>query len=208
MQEQSNNNIVDCVEIALDVTRTLPALCTALKGGGIIAEQVLKEVPLQTGNISSYLAENVQGSAYDFDSGGKVIHTQDQVQKWVTSKMTKFLQADVLRACITYEPLSKPQDVFIQQQLATESRILCVGDEVYTILTNEDSKDHALMQKMTFVEISWLALCAVMVELPVAPTFPVGITTLTKDQLLQLGKNPLHLLFCAYDGESFIIWSR
>jgi hypothetical protein len=189
-----------------------------LSHGKTIAKLLLERDDLDDGAIRSLLPKSVSREAVlDFESGGKLprtntvrvpdkpslrIELKANSDPALAAEILKFLRNDAENLCLFEDALAAAGDPFLK---SLDSRLWFYGDEVYHLITSTDSVTEKILQAIRPAR-SWLTI-GVLTDGP--PRNQYGDRgNLSFLDLNLLAQQAEKIIVGAYDGESYLIWSK
>jgi hypothetical protein len=208
-------------EVALNRPEAFDFVAECLSRGNTLSRLIRKTIDLRLGHITTFLPPGTsEAAAYEFDFGGKLpppnatewLKSEDSVAvpiptalPLLVSKIRAFVGKATGNVCLLENSLASKSDPYTQSM---RSRIVSYGEEIYHVLTRHNSSEEAID--------------AAIDEAFAIPTFVGVFTSLPGDEAQRLrdaveigseslgvcAENVQSIIVGAYDGESFLIWSR
>jgi hypothetical protein len=194
-----------------------------LAHGNTLAEQVLKNMPLEAGQITTLLpAGTVLQSKEEFGLGGKLpappvsewkgLQSGDETllmipvphtDSWLATKVKDYLAQARDRVCVVEDAIRRPADASLHR-LSTRRGIY--KGEIYHLLFHEDAQEERILETIKAAKSvpTFIGVLSVWRGDPLA----IRIGILSPEQLQALAMNARRLFVGAYDGEGYLFWTR
>lgn len=199
-----------------------------LTHGKTLARHLLEGLDLERGSVIACLPPNVSDQeALWFESGGKLPRphpstfryvTDEQgrtsrlepvpnTDPWLVSLVQDFLSRSIGRVCILEEWSWQPSDPFWSNDQARREAASFVDDEVYYVLVSGESEEQ-IREAVGWSRCAWPGLLAAMTFLAADEPISSDRRNISPALLKTLATRTERLAVGAYDGESYLIWSR
>jgi hypothetical protein len=199
-----------------------------LTHGKSLARHLLEALDLERGSVIACLPPNVgDQEALQFKEGGKLPHpdpstfrylTDEQgrtsrlepvpnTDPWLVSLVQHFLSQSADRVCIFEEFYAEPSDPLWSKKESKREAASFVDDEVYYVLVSGDSEEQ-LREAVGWSQQAWPALLAAMTSMTADEPIPSDRRNISPALLKPLAGRTERLAVGAYDGESYLIWSK
>jgi hypothetical protein len=199
-----------------------------LSNGKTLARHLLETLDLECGSVITCLPPNVSDQeALQFESGAKLprpdratsrYYTDEQgrtsrlepipnTDPWLVSLVQDFLSQSASRVCILEEFSFRPSDPLWSKEEARRQAARFVDDEVYYVLLSDDSH-RRVEQTVRWSGGAWPGLLAAMTSMTTYEAISSDHRDMSPAQLKTLAERTERLAVGAYDGESYLIWSK
>ena len=191
-----------------------------------LCEYVLEKIELETGQVTTPIAEGGHiEEIYDFE-GGRVVPTAPEsewyrgtgpdgqkfiaipkhvVDAHVVEAIRSFLGARKGGICILEDAMGRPGDRGLQ---LNKSYFVTFQNEVYHLLIGRELSDSEIVQSMSEAEHAYPPLFGILTSLPDAGHTFFTTHKLTPDILRVMAERTEKIIVGAYDGEGYLIWHR
>jgi hypothetical protein len=196
-----------------------------LSYGKTLARYLLEKLDLESGSVTTFLPPDVSEEARtQFKWGGKfkrdpatfVYHTAPDGSRtrmepvpntnpWLVSIVEAFLRGAEGRVCIFEDALVRPSDPCFS---SLKGRLLIFGDEVYYFLSSEDREGKRIAETVREAANVWPGLIGALTSVAGEAALSDEAREITAAQLRVLAESVEKIVVGAYDGESYLIWSR
>jgi hypothetical protein len=197
--------------------------CLAM--GNTLARDVLAVVNLEAGAATTFLPADVdKNAASQFESGGKLgssegdarymtdlegsryrIDPKPSTDEFAVSVIKRFLGSAERHMCLLENHLGRRSDPWV---LSAKSRVIFFGEEVYYFLSPLNSDTDEIQSALTEAKTVAPATIGVFTSLPEHMEGFVETMQVNADSLSTLAGGAVGLIIGAYDGESYVLWSR
>ena len=198
-----------------------------LANGKTLARYLLQRPDLESGTVTTFLPSDVgKEAATQFKWGGKlrrdpatfVYHTEPDGSRtrwepvpntdpWLISILQEFLGAGGDRVAIFENEVALPGDPWLSLPRWDILQTVIFGNEVYHVLSNRDAEDEERILTTIKGADSWLFIGA-MTSLSEPPDLPLEGGTVDDEVLKTFAQRAEKIVVGAYDGESYLIWSK
>lgn len=187
-----------------------------LKNGNTLAQQLLQSFDIKKGEIVTYLPSYIQENAVkEFYYGGKLLGLKDYSESsikandypttFLLSLIEKQLQSGDNSICIIENAIAKPQDQCLSL-LNVKPKIY--NDEVYHIFSAEDVvRDKIKNDFMQIKSVPTFIGATIVLPINVIKSFKLK-RELNFEDFKTITSGIEKMFVGAYDGESYIIWSK
>ncbi len=199
-----------------------------LSTGKTLARHLLETLDLERGSVIACLPSNVSDhEALQFEQGGKLPHPDPSTFRYLTDKQGRtsllvpvpntdpwlvslvqdFLSQSADRVCAFEDWLAQPSDAFWSKKESKREAASFVDDEVYYVLVSGDSEEQ-IRDAVGWSRCAWPGLLAAMTSLTADEPIPSDRRNISPALLKTLAVRTERLAVGAYDGESYLIWSK
>jgi hypothetical protein len=198
-----------------------------LTDGKTLAVHLLEALDLERGSVIACLPPNVSDQeALQFDEGRKLpppdpstfryltdrqgrtsrLEPVPNTDPWLISLVDDFLSQSADRVCIFEEWSFQPSDPFWSIKGSRREAASFVDDEVYYVLVSDDPEQH--IRDAVGWSKGWPGLLAAMTSVAADQPIPRDRGNINPALLKTLAVRTERLAVGAYDGESYLIWSK
>jgi hypothetical protein len=198
-----------------------------LETGKTFAHHLLDALDLDRGSVITYLTIDVSDEdAVKFREGALPLpdpstfrrftdakgRTTTMVPKpntdpWLVTLIQSFLKSAPDRVCIVEDFLPLATDPFWSKAASERECATFVGDEVYYVLMSGDAEER-LTKVVRRASSAWPGSLAAMTSMKQAQPVPREARTVDPDQWLGFAEQTERLAVQAYDGESYLVWTK
>jgi S1-C subfamily serine protease len=193
-----------------------------LADGNSLAKLLMQSHDLNNGRVTTYLPAEVSDEvAEEFRTGGKLpasstrsppgevkssakrLEPLPTTDSCLAGEIHEFLNLNEEHLCVFEDSSASPSDPFLQ---SLDTCYSVMGDEVYHFILSTDAGDEKILRTIRRAR-SWLFI-GVMSSASLKSGFFSRSGTLTISELKVIAEHAEKILVGAYDGESYLIWSR
>ena len=216
----------ECAEINLG-PEAVSYIRDCLANGKTLARYLLQRLDLESGAVTTFLPSDVsEEAATQFKWGGKlyrdpatfVYHTEPDgsttrwepvpnTDPWLASILREFLGAGPERVCVFENESALPSHPWLSLPRWAILQTLIFENEVYHLLSNRDAENEERILTTIRIADSWLFIGA-MTSLSQASDLPLEAGRLDDEALKMFAQRAERIVVGAYDGESYLIWSK
>ena len=193
-----------------------------LRRGNTLARYLLERHDLDRGTIVTFLPPGLsEEDIEDLESGGNLpppgpskcvtlpggargiaVPVSDEAAPVLAARIRAFLYQEERGLCVFEDAWSDPGEPRPEH---VRDRMLTRGKEVYFACTGELEAEAI---RRTFRVIPFWILLGAMTSMPQVGRFPRRRGNVSRGELRSLAENTKKIIVGAYDGESYLIWSR
>lgn len=193
-----------------------------LGGGKTFAHHLLEALDLEEGSVSAYLPDDVSDeSAHQFRYGGKLPTPDESTWKrgsgtmvipipntddWLASKIALLLSQTPGRVCILEEGVEQASDPGWGKKESLPQFVTIVGAEIYYVIRSADSGE-TVAAALNWASSVWPGALGALTTAEADDPIHVNCD-IDPGQWPVLARRTEALFVGAYDGESYLIWSR
>jgi hypothetical protein len=198
-----------------------------LTDGKTLAGHLLETLDLEGGSVIACLPSNVSDrDALQFEEGvlphpdpGTFRYLTDKrgstsmlvpvpnTDPWLVSLVQHFLSPSADRVCIFEEFYAEPSDPLWSKKESKRQAASFVDDEVYYLLVSGDSEVQ-IREAVGWSRCAWPGLLAAMTSMTTDEPISGDRRNISPALLKTLADRTERLAVGAYDGESYLIWSK
>jgi len=195
-----------------------------LANGKTLARYLLQRPDLESGTVTTFLPSDVsEEAATQFKWGGKlkrdpatfVYRTEPDGSRtrwepvpntdpWLISILQEFLRGGPERVCVFENSSAAPEHPWL---LSSGMQTLIFESEVYHFLSSRDLENEEKILTTIEGTKSWL-FYGTMTSLSEPPDLPLEGGTVDDEVLKTFAQRAEKIVVGAYDGESYLIWSK
>jgi len=177
-----------------------------LRGGATLCRKVLERTQLETGRALTFLPQGMSPPTVRFCKNGAPGLGRSVAADWAIAKTQAFLGLSLDKVVLFENECARPSDPWTQRE-KERLRVLFFEEEVYHILTGSDAEDRELIRTiMRQADKSGYRFVGIMSSLP--DTGASRATRLEPNTIDVLADRVEQILFGAFDGSGYIIWSH
>jgi hypothetical protein len=168
---------------------------------GKTLSKLLLELPLEDGQVVTYLPSGVRATArHHYNVGG--VAKRSQTEPYVLNVITAFLQGPPNRVAVFEDALARPSDPVLR---STKVPFVYYDGDVYYFLTSERATPD-LISNAVRTATSYRFVCMLSDAAEEHNAKPG--TEVSLESLKAIAHAAQLILVSAYDGESVVIWTK
>lgn len=186
------------------ILEEIDSLLAAWLDKGLTLAQMLRgEIKLDEGTKTTFLPEDVDAHGIDFYENGCKGLSLGPPRDWLIQKIKEFLSLGEDRIVVLEDELSKSSDKGISGEKA---KISTYKEEVYYYINTTDIRDPGYISN-TLKEADWANYVFIGIMSSLPKSCQNMEQRLNTDTITLLAKRTKHIIFGAFDGQGYIIWS-